>query len=199
MSNLLIGILAIALIAAISVLGANYGGSIYLEARADAQAAELVGNAAKVASAMRAWTYANGGSRTFSDTDWSDGTATDLISGSNMYLDALPKLGSYAQGNGSSDYYFKAATLSNVAWASEGVNFDTLFAVITDKSVCKAVGRLAGGTDSSTPVYRNTAGATMGDFSSNLSGYDFQCVVNDANNNSAIDSGESMFFLYKVF
>jgi hypothetical protein len=39
----------------------------------------------------------------------------------------------------------------------------------------------------------------MGDFSSNLANSDFDCVVNDADNDSSIDSGESMFFLYKVF
>lgn len=197
MSNLIISMMAIALIAVLALTSINYSGTIYFEARADAEAATLVGQAKKIADAMRSWSRVNN-SRTFTDTSWSDGTATDLISSSNMYLDALPRLGEGVQGNGASDYYFKALTLSNVAWASEGQSFDIVFAVITNDALCKAVARLSRG-DSAVPIFRAVAGATMGSFTSNMSGSDFDCVVNDANSNTTIDSGESMFFIYKVF
>jgi hypothetical protein len=63
--------------------------------------------------------------------------------------------------------------------------------------VCKAIARLSRG-DTAAPRFRNVSGATLGDFSTPMSVSDFDCVVNDANNNSTLDSGESMFFIYKV-
>lgn len=168
-----------------------------MRGRADGYASTLVGKAANISNALQAWSTQNQ-SRTLSDTSWSDGTATDLVP---TYLDILPPITPYAQGNGSTDKYFKAMPISNISFSSpnnEGTNFDCLFAVITDANLCKAIARLSGNA-TTTPIYRNIAGSTMGDFSSNMAGADFQCVVNDANNNSAIDSGETMFFIYKVF
>ncbi len=198
MSNLMIAMMAIALVSALAVSALNFSGTIYTEARADAEAATLVASAKKLSEAMRSWSRVNN-SRTFTDTTWSDGTATDLISTSNMYIDALPRLGAGVQGNGGSDYYFKAMTLSNVAWASEGQNFNILFAVITNDALCKSVSRLSRGSNAA-PIYRTgVLGATMGSFTSVMGSSDFDCAVNDSNNNSTIDSGESMFFIYKVF
>lgn len=198
MANLLVTMIAIGLVSVISVMGITYIGNVYNESQANAQATQLISSAAKVASAMRSWSRTNG-STTFSDTNWSDGTATDLINSNNQYLDNLPQLGSYAQGNGSSDVYFKAMPLANVAWVQEGLSFDSLFAVITSRGVCNAVARLARG-DSATPTARTgVSGATMVDFSGVMANGDFNCAYNDANSNGTLDSGESMFFLYKVF
>jgi hypothetical protein len=211
MANLIVSILAIVLMGALSVIGINYAGTIYLESQADAQASELVANATKVASAMRSWVNANG-STTFTDTNWSNGQPLDLINGSNMYLDALPQLGSYAQGNVAvtpTDYYFKAMPIANIQWANEGKNFDSLFAVITSMPVCKAIARLARG-DSALPLARTgTTSPGMGDFSNATSNIktstgtvtgigEFDCVFDDDNANGTLDSGESMFFIYKV-
>lgn len=205
MANLLIVILSIALAAAVSVIAVNYAGTVYITAQADAQATEIVAQSAKVASALRTWSFANGGSTTLTDVDWSDGTATDLISGTNMYLDALPRLGSYAQGNGSSDYYLQPMPISNIAWGNEGLNFTTLFATITSIPVCNAIARASRG-ESAVPLIISAgstltiaAGTTGTSFSSVMAGSDYDCVYNDANSNSTLDNGESMFFLYKVF
>lgn len=200
MSNLMIAMMAIALIAGLALVSINFSGTIYFESRADAEAATLVAQAQNVAEGMRSWVRANG-TRTFTDTNWADGTATDLASGSNMYIDALPKLVTNAAGlDGGSDYYFKAMPLTSVSISgpdNEGTNFNILIASVTSDALCKAIARLSRG-DSANPKYRNVSGATLGDFSSPMYGLQFDCVVNDANNNSAIDSGESMFFIYKV-
>ena len=216
MASLIIAILAIALISTISVIALNYGGTIINTAQADAQASELVANATKVANALRSWSRNNGGGSTLTETAtkscsngrsacWETGTALDLISGSNMYMDVLPLLGSYAQGNGSSDYYFKAMPISNIAWGNEGTNFTSLFAVITSMSVCNAVARLSRG-DSAVPLIIS-AGSTLTisstttgtSFATVMANSDFDCAYNDVNSNSTLDSSESMFFIYKVF
>lgn len=205
MSNLVISLLVVALTGILMVTGLPYIGTIYSESQANAQAAELVANAAKVATALRAWSQTNG-SRATGDSSWSAGTSAALIGGSNQYLDSLPMLGSYAQGNGSSDYYFKAMPLSAVMWNNEGgtstSGFDGLFAVITSTGVCNAVARLARG-DSAVPTKAGTSisisSATPVDFSGYLANADFNCAYADANSNNTLDSGESMFFLYKVF
>jgi hypothetical protein len=200
MSNLIVTILALGLISALSVAAINYSGSVYMEARSDGQAAEIVAQANKVANAMRSWTRASR-STTFTDTNWADGTAADLSENNNRYLDALPRLGEYALGlDGGTDYYFKAmplATTSITGPDNEGVNFSILISGITSMPVCKAIARLSRG-DTAAPRFRNVSGATLGDFSTPMSVSDFDCVVNDANNNSTLDSGESMFFIYKV-
>ncbi len=194
MSQLIITIIAIALGAATLTSGVYYGGEAFMRARMYSQAVTLVAKAGKVGGALQNWAQASG-THTLTDTNWSDGTATDLVP---TYLDALSTIGPYAQGNGSTDNYFKTMPLANVQWANEGVNFDSLIAIITDSKMCQAIARLAG-SSTSTPLYRNVSGSTMGDFSANMAANDFQCVVNDANNNSVIDSGEYMFFIYKVF
>ncbi|HCM83679.1 MAG TPA: hypothetical protein DIS76_03840, partial [Rhodospirillaceae bacterium] len=161
-------------------------------------------NAKKVADAAQAWVRVNN-SRTFTDTNWTDGTATDLISGSNMYLDALPKLTENTNGLDSllaiTDTNFKAMPIASVSITptdTEGTNFNCLMAVVTSTALCKSIARLSRG-DSANPRFRNVSGSTLGDFSTPMSSSRFDCVVNDANNNSTLDSGESMFFIYKVF
>jgi len=190
----------------------NYAGTIYTGGQADIQAAEITAQANKVAAALQSWSRANA-SRQLSagaGVDWSNGTPVDLINGSNMYLDALPKLGAYAQGNGSSDFYFKAMPINAVEWNNEGgttansTNFDSLFAVITAMPVCNSIARLSRG-ESAVPLIIG-AGTTVTitastpvDFSTIMANSDFDCVYNDANNNGTLDNGESMFFIYKVF
>lgn len=201
MSNLMIAMMAIALVSALAVTSINFSGTAYIEARADAEAATLVAQAKKVGDAMKSWSRVNN-SRTFTDTNWADGTATDLISSSNMYLDALPKLGTGVLGlDGGTDYYFKAMPISNVSISgpdNEGVTFDSLAAGITNDALCKAIARMSRG-DTANPLFRNVSGSTLGSFVTPMANSDFDCVVNDANNNSTLDSGESMFFIYKVF
>lgn len=205
MANLIVAVMAIALASVLATVAFNYVGSLYTDGRADAQAAQLISDSAKVASALRSWSRVNGGSTTLSDTNWSNGAPTDLINGSNMYLDALPQLGSYAQGNGSTDYYIKTMPSSNIAWGNEGTNFNCLFAVITSVGVCKAIARLSRG-DTATPLIISagstltiSSGTTGTNFSTVMANSDFDCVFNDVNNDGNIDSGDSMFFLYKVF
>jgi len=212
MANLLIAILAIALIAALSAMALNYGGTIYIGGQADVQATEITAQASKVANALQSWSRANGSRQLSSGAgvDWSNGTPLDLINGSNMYLDTLPKLGVYAHGNGGTDYYFKAMPIAAVEWNNEGgttansTNFDSLFAIITAMPVCNSIARLSRG-ESATPLIIG-AGTTVTvtastpvDFSTVMANSDFDCVYNDTNNNGTLDSGESMFFLYKVF
>ncbi len=199
MANLLITLLAIGMGAALLAAGINYGGAAYYEARAEARATELIAQAAKVSQALFSWSRSNNGIRTLpNDKDWSDGTATDLMStGTGLYLDRLPRLDSYANGlKDTTDFYFTAVPISNVAWAARGTAFDSLAASLTDNGVCNAVARIARGTNAMPVPSASTTNLSTA-MAANKSTFD--CVYYDANSNGNWDSGESMFFIYRVF
>ena len=79
MANLIITVIAIALVGVAALMGAYYGGSAFMDGQAKAQANQLIETSKQIAGAWQLYTANNGGSYALTDYDWTDDTATDLV------------------------------------------------------------------------------------------------------------------------
>lgn len=206
MANLIITIIAIALVAVMAIIGIFYGGAAFTNSSSKAKANTLISHAQQIRTALIAWSVDNGGSQalpetgTTLNTSWNNGGPSFLVP---AYIQGIPvKVGS---GNP----YLAPATRSNVSWTTTGQNFDTL--VLNRPSsgtfgiewkTCEEVARIARG-QSAVPIARaGASAATLGNLASVwTTNTDFDCIWNDANSNGTFedDGTDRAIFVLRVF
>lgn len=155
MTNLLVTIMAIALVAATSTAGLWYGGQAYMENIAKGQANQTISGATQIAEAWRKYAFDNGGDFSLTDSDWSDGTATDLVP---TYLSVLPRF--TFSGN---SVYPDAIVFEGDTSVLHNITSNTIVIGPLTQNVCKQINFLATGTSSVSASdwggYTNTATA----------------------------------------
>jgi len=166
MSNLIITIISIALVAVVALIGIWYGGSAFSNTSVTAQANTMIAHAEQIASAMRLWSMDNGGLQTGNNVGSAcklNGSAfeTALINGKYMQSTPGQAFHSGLCGNGYHNYSPGAwavtadgscssttpiktlvATFGNVSYLQTNCDFPT-FAMDASK-VCDAINKTQG-------------------------------------------------------
>ena len=205
MDNLIVTVIAVALVSAMTLLGVNYGTQAILVYQANVDAAKIVSDAERIASAWRSYARANNGDPSLTSTAgycWKTG-AQDLAP---SYMSTMP---TPPQGAADStyNYYFPNVfakfnvTISSSTVGSKYTPADSIALWIKSPRVCLAISNLAG---QSTAVIGSTLQQTAGGSDVNLSTLStprapanpYDCVYNGSGGPA---QGNAMLFIYRVF
>ena len=191
MSNLIITVISIALVAVAALMGTYYGGSAFMEGQAKAQANSFIAGAQQVAAAWQMYAVNNGGSFTLTDADWTDGTSTDLVPN---YLTQLPSYSSstlHTVFGLSPPFYFSAATIASNTIVFNSANGNAIYFRGVPEATCKQINFIATGTAS---IDLNTTWAGYTDTTAAMADLKpFRCVT------VLGGTPAEMYFYYRVF
>lgn len=194
MANLIITIIAIALLAIMAIAGAWYGSSAFQGAQAKAQATRLVASAQQLMNGWLAWSLDNGGTVNPTATlvtPYCNGTIPNFLI--PAYVSSEPSLGDIGNQHGT----FPMKWVFSRIGGSSGANCmpasgdpDALRLVRTwsakTENICLEFNRQLGATGS--PLNVSVPGGVRG-----------YCGINDVNLNGVADAGDYVSFYWKVF
>jgi hypothetical protein len=195
MDNLITSVIAIALLGAVTLMGAYYGGDVIMNWQAKIEASQIVADAQRIADGWREYTRANNGNPALSDYCWGDGSS-DL---GGVYLSRMP-----APPEGAVDstvtFYFPASVKSydiNGSTTLTGPAYspaDSVALLLKSPNVCMAIANQAGYSTA-------TAKATSmsGDLSATTTRRPYDCLYLDADTSGGPSDGDTMLFIYRVF
>jgi type II secretory pathway pseudopilin PulG len=206
MDNLIAITIAIALVAVMALLGANYGTQAIMSYQAQIEATKIVSDAERIAAAWKSYARANNGDPSLSSAAgycWGNNGATDLVSN---YLSALPTPPS-AAADSTFNYYFPALYKKfniNGSGAKLGPTYtpaDSIALWVKSPRVCQAIVNLAG---QNAAVISGSLTQTPGGGDLDLSGLStpravvspFDCIYNGT---GSPVQGNLMLFIYRVF
>ena len=182
MSNLIITIISIALVAVAALMGAYYGGTAFLQGQAKAQANALINQGQQIAAAWQVYAANNGGSRNI--TVWSSLVPTYLQSTPvNDFEPASPVFSGWNVIHSGDD-----AALGDMG------NADSVIAEINSRELCEAIHQVAAGPDA--VLVDNGGGSGFGGGVSLLgANIKFDCVYYETDLNGL----PAYFFVYRAF
>jgi len=207
MSNLIITIISIALVAIAALMAAWYGGSAFSNGAVTAQANTMIAQAEQIASAIRLWSSDNGGQQTASIANGSgscriNGSPFETLLINGKYLQSTPGQafhsglcgtsyhnyvpGSWAispDGNCTASTPLKVivATFGNDAYLQTNCDFPV--STVDQSKICDAINKTQGVT---TPPVINS----WGSLATAVGSYPYICEKNTGFN--------IYFFVYKV-
>ena len=144
MSNLIVTVISIALVAVAALMGAYYGGAAYMEGMAKAQANQLIEGAKQITGAWTMYANDNGGSYTLNATgSWGvGGSPIELVP---RYLNNWP---SFCCGP---NPYFQQWKLNNDGtFSAPSVDANYLIYRATPLKVCEQINLIAAGSKTMT-------------------------------------------------
>ena len=179
MSNLIITVISIALVAVASLTGAYYSGQAFLDGQAKARANSLIQGAEQIAGAWHMYAIDNGAIYTMTDMLFRDGTATNLVP---KYLAQLPRF-SFIDRHATYEYYLTPARFSSPGGFNwQHPNSDLIVALGLPDKVCKQINLIAKGSATVGPNYSTITTKTYFQ--------PFACVVYGAS---------TYIFIYRMF
>jgi hypothetical protein len=192
MDNLITAVIAIGLLAVVTIMSVNYGTEAILNYQAKMDATRIVADAENIAAAWKEYARANNGSPF-------NASASCNVQGLLVtnYLASWPVPPRGAAASASANYhdilltsvvYQSSTEISNV-WPT-----DTIALLLKSPRVCLAIANMAGFTG---PTAKTTN--LLGDLSAVSSRRPYDCIYVDADGSGQVTQSDPMIFIYRVF